>query len=78
MSKKKFFWQYKKITNNIKTADKRTSQIKKNQQGTLHFTPVCRIHQRLIQSGVSHVFVVYSEPIELAVTSIFLSISLSN
>ena len=27
-------------------------------------TPVCRVHQRLIQSGFcSHVFVVYSEPI---------------
>ena len=27
---------------------------------------VCRVHQRLIQSGFSHVFGVYSEPIEIA------------
>ena len=28
-------------------------------------TPVCRVHERLIQSGISHVSVVYSEPIEI-------------
>ena len=28
-------------------------------------TSVCRVHWRLIQSGFSHVFVVYSEPIEI-------------
>ena len=29
-------------------------------------TLVCRFHKRLIQSGFSHVFDVYSEPIEIA------------
>jgi len=29
------------------------------------FTSVCRVHKHLIQSGFSHVFVVYSEPIEI-------------
>ena len=31
----------------------------------ISFTPVSRVHERLIQSGFSHVFVVYSEPIEI-------------
>ena len=29
------------------------------------YTPVCRVHQPLIQSRFSHVFVVYSETIEI-------------
>ena len=31
----------------------------------LTVTSVCRVHQRLIQSGFSHVFDFYSEPIEI-------------
>ena len=29
-------------------------------------TLVCQVHNRMIQSGFSHVFGVYSEPIEIA------------
>ena len=40
--------------------------------GRMHHSSVCRVYWRLIQSGLSHVFVVYFEPMTVTFFSIYI------